>query len=135
MSFSLTAPQILARTKTVTRRIGWGFLKPGELVQAIEKGQGLKKGEKVKRLAVLRIVDVRPEPLSRLLPERGRSHLQPRQPLEQAYALREIEREGFRDTHSPQQFVQMFCRTHKGCTPATVVHRIEFAYVATGSGE
>jgi hypothetical protein len=61
MSFSLTTPQILARTKTVTRRMGWTFLRPGDLVQAIEKGQGLKKGEHVKRLAVLRIVDVRRE--------------------------------------------------------------------------
>jgi hypothetical protein len=25
MSFSLTTPQILARTKTVTRRMGWQF--------------------------------------------------------------------------------------------------------------
>lgn len=132
MSFSLTTPQILSRQKTVTRRMGWTFLKPGDLVQAVEKGMGLKKGEKVRRLAVLRVVDVRIEPLSRLLPERGRGYLQPRQPMEMAYAFRELEREGFRHL-TRQQFVSMFCKSHKGCTPDTEVTRIEFEYVESGS--
>ena len=42
----LTKEQILARTKTVTRRLGWWFLKPGDVVWACEKCMGLKKGEK-----------------------------------------------------------------------------------------
>lgn len=28
----------------------------------------------------------------------------------------------------PSAFVAMFCATHKGCTPETVVTRIEFDY-------
>lgn len=56
MSFSLTTPQFLDGSKTVTRRMGWRFLKGGEHVMAVEKGMGLKKGEKVKRLGEIVIV-------------------------------------------------------------------------------
>jgi hypothetical protein len=109
MSFSSTTPQILARTKSVTRRMGWQFLKPGDLVQAVEKGQGLKKGEHVKRLAVLRIVDVRREPL--FLADKGECRL-----------------EGFPDL-SPYDFAEFFCQSHKPCTHETVVTRIAFEFV------
>lgn len=109
MSFALTTEQILARTKTVTRRMGWAFLKPGDRIQAIEKGMGLKKGETVRRLAVLRIEQVTREPLVS-----GLSHV-------------DVYREGFPNL-TPAEFVDMFCRTHKGCTPDTVVTRIEFTY-------
>jgi hypothetical protein len=51
MSFSLTTPQVYAGTKTVTRRLGWRFAKAGQRVCAVEKGMGLKKGEKVKRIS------------------------------------------------------------------------------------
>jgi len=59
----LTKPQILARTKTVTRRVGWKHLKVGDLLQGVEKGMGLKAGETIKRLAVIRVTDVRQERL------------------------------------------------------------------------
>ena len=36
MSFALTTKQIKSRTKTVTRRLGWTFLKPGDLIQPVE---------------------------------------------------------------------------------------------------
>ncbi len=45
MSFALTTEQILNQTKTVTRRNGWKNLKPGDLIQPVEKCMGLKKGE------------------------------------------------------------------------------------------
>ena len=41
MSFMLTTEQVRNKTKTVTRRLGWWFLKPGEIVNAVEKGMGL----------------------------------------------------------------------------------------------
>lgn len=63
MSFSLTTPQVLARTKTVTRRIGWWYLRRGQILRAIEKGQGLKKGEKVRLLGFIRILSTRTERL------------------------------------------------------------------------
>jgi hypothetical protein len=110
MAFSLTTPQVLARTKTVTRRAGysWMTLKPGQLVQAVEKGMGLKKGQQVTRLAVLRIRDVRLEPLYRITPE-------------------DVVAEGFPEM-TPQAFVEFFCRTHRGVTAHSEVVRIAFEY-------
>lgn len=130
MSFSLTTPQILARTKTVTRRIGWTFLKPGDRLCAIEKGQGLKKGETVRRLAVIEVVNVRQESLRLMFDEPG-------------YGLKEVWREGF-PSLGPGEFVEFFCRSHRWphvalteddrsksrpCTPDDTVTRIEFKYV------
>lgn len=112
MSFSLTTPQVLARTKTVTRRTGWTFLKAGDLIHAVEKGMGLKKGEKVKRLAVIRVVHVRREPLGII----GTRYLY--DPVLEGFPMM-----------SNDEFVAMFCRTHRGCTPDTEVTRIAFEYV------
>jgi hypothetical protein len=134
MSFMLTTEQIRNRTKTVTRRVGWTFLKPGDLIQAIEKGQGLKKGEKINRLAVLRVETVRRERLDLMNDETG-------------YGLREAALEGFPDS-TGKQFVAMFCETHRiqdnrawgllpksrrqsfPMLPCDEVTRIEFSYVS-----
>lgn len=111
MAFSLTTPQVLDRSKTVTRRagMGWLSLKPGQLVQAIEKSQGLKKGESVQKLAVLRIRAVRLETLGAITPE-------------------DVRAEGFGDL-APHDFVAFFCKTHKGVSPTSEVVRIAFEYV------
>jgi hypothetical protein len=63
ISFTLTTAQVRARSKTVTRRIGWENLKAGTLLCAVEKGQGLKKGERAKKLGVIRVTNVRREEL------------------------------------------------------------------------
>ncbi len=67
MSFSLTEPQLISGQKTVTRRLGWKFLKVGDVVMACRKCMGLKKGEKIHRLGPIRIVSVRREPLFHML--------------------------------------------------------------------
>lgn len=54
MSAFYTKEQVRARTKTETRRLGWDDLKPGDLFYMVEKSHGLKKGEKIKRLALCR---------------------------------------------------------------------------------
>ena len=108
MSFSATTEQIRRRTKFETRRLGWAELKPGELFCAIEKGQGLKKGEKVTRIVVLECLDNHPEPVN-------------------AIKKRGCRREGFPD-HSPREFVRMFCRLNH-CEPETEVNVITFRYV------
>lgn len=105
MSFSLTTPQFLAGTKTVTRRMGWRNLKAGQRLQAIEKGQGLKKGEKVRRLGLIEVIDVRREKLSAITAE-------------------DCKREGFPDLQ-PAQFV-LFYGHATGCKPWELVTRIEF---------
>lgn len=135
MSFALTTPQVLARTKTVTRRVGWEFLKAGDLIRAVEKSQGLKKGEKIRELAVIRVVDVRRERLDRMT-------------TDFVYGSDECIAEGFAYwAFEPDKFVQMFCETHvipdkrlgppKGrryrppfpMLPMDEVTRIQFEYV------
>jgi hypothetical protein len=119
ISFMLTTQQVVERKKTVTRRLGWLHLKPGTLLRGVEKGMGLKKGEKVRALATIRVVSVRSEPLSAML-------------VDPAYGLTECVKEGFGDhpsLHLPQNFAEFFCASHRGCTLETPATRIEFEYV------
>ena len=71
MSCSMTIDAVRARTKTVTRRHvdTWTTLKPGDRLTLIEKGMGLPKGTHQVVLARVEIVDVRVEPVSRVLNE------------------------------------------------------------------
>lgn len=116
ISCALTTPQILDQSKDVTRRMGWLHLKPGDLIQPVKKCMGLKPGEKIETLGgPVRVVSVRRELLRRIIDEA------------QNYGRYECVREGFSDL-SPAQFVSMFCSMHKGCTPETVITRIEFNY-------
>jgi hypothetical protein len=108
MSFSLTTPQMYGRTKTVTRRLGWWFLKPGELVCAVVKSQGLKKGEKVQRICPIRILKTNPERLS-------------------AMKRSDVRREGF-VSMGKSEFIAMFCRHHR-VRRSKIVNRIEFEFV------
>lgn len=115
MSFSMTVDAFLDGRKTVTRRLGWKTLKPGERLVAVEKAQGLKKGEKVRRLGEIEVVDVRRERLDALeIDEVGRL---------------EVAREGF-DLISPTEFVHLFAKAN-GCRTDAHVTRIEFRRVAS----
>jgi hypothetical protein len=117
MSFMLTAPQMRARTKTVTRRTGWAWLQPGTLLLAVVQARGLPKGAPVRELGVIRVRSVRSERLDALLaPGRAR------------WARGEVVAEGFPEL-TPAAFVAMFCATHR-CAPDDVVTRIEFEHVA-----
>lgn len=118
ISCMLTVRQIENRTKGVTRRCGWLKLKAGDLLRVIVKGQGLKRGERIKGLAFIRVMNVRREPLRAMLDDI-------------AYGRAEVEREGF-GAMSPAGFVTMFCGSHKGCTPDTEITRIEFQYIPGG---
>ena len=108
MSFALTSEQVHKREKTVTRRCGWWFLKPGDIVNAVEKTRGLRKGEKIKPICKIRIVETRKEPLSAITED-------------------DVTREGFGTTQR-EWFIQMFCKTN-GCLPHDEVNRIEFEYI------
>ena len=124
MSFALTTEQLLDGRKTVTRRLGWEKLKPGELVQPVRKCMGLKKGEKLEKLGPpIRIVSVRRERLD-LMNDDVR------------YGLEECRREGFGDHpiyRWPSEFVNFFCSTHRPCEPTWHVTRIEFERLQTTS--
>lgn len=109
MSFALTTAQMYARTKTVTRRLGWDDLKPGERVMACEKCQGLGKGGKVRRIGVIECVSNRKVWLHRDM------------------TMAECTYEGFAGIE-PMQFVHMFIE-HNNCHFNCVVNRIEFKFV------
>lgn len=63
MSVAFTEAAVVARTKTVTRRKGWLFLKPGDTLTLCRKVMGRKPGEPLVRVAEVEVVSVRREPL------------------------------------------------------------------------
>ncbi len=105
MSFSLTEKQFLNESKDVTRRLGWKFLKRGDVLMGVRKAMGLKPGEKIVRLGTLYIVETRLEPLRDI-------------------TAADVYREGFPGM-TPDEFVAMFC-SHMKATPETIVNRIQF---------
>ena len=114
ISCQLTTQQIIDRAKLVTRRLGWKNLKRGDLLQICEKCMGLKKGEKLRKLAVVRVVSVRREPLYKITKE-------------------DCVLEGFPDL-LPAQFVAMFS-VHMRCFPHVIVTRIEWQYLSDSECE
>lgn len=115
ISFALTTKQFHDRTKDVTRRMNWLNLKAGDILCGVKKGMGLKPGEQVERLGMIRVKNVRREPLRRIIDDR-------------AYGLTECQREGFPQM-TTKDFVQFFCASHKGCIPGSLVTRIEYEFI------
>ena len=108
ISFSKTIEAFRERRKTVTRRIGWTNLKPDTFLNAVEKAQGLKKGEKMKWLGGIIVKDIRREPLADLLTDPD-------------YGKAEMIKEGFPGMN-PREFIKLFPEG------ADMVTRIEFEY-------
>lgn len=111
--------QILDYSKTVTRRVGWAWLKPGDRFRAIVKGQGLKKGEKVQVLAELECVSNTPQLLKDICNA-------DRQACSRVIND-ECVAEGFPNMDG-MSFVQMFS-SHMGVSWERTVNRIEFKHV------
>lgn len=108
MSVSLTEQAVVERRKTVTRRLGWTFLKPGDRLTLCRKVMGRKPGEPLVRLAEVEVVSVRRERQSFVDNE-------------------DVRREGFGDL-GRFEFVRFFVR-HMGCDPDAEVTRIEWRYL------
>lgn len=108
MSVSLTEQAVVDRRKTVTRRLGWTFLKPGDRLTLCRKVMGRKPGEPLVRLAEVEVVSVRREHLFDILAD-------------------DVEREGFASM-TPPEFVRFF-GDHMGCGPMSLVTRIEWRYL------
>lgn len=108
MSFALTEQQVINQTKMVTRRMGWAFLRPGDLVQPVRKCMGLKKGEKqVKIGPPIEIISVRRESLMSITHE-------------------DVALEGFPNM-GKTAFVTFFAQ-HNKCHLADEITRIAFVY-------
>lgn len=108
MSVALTTPQVRNRTKTVTRRNGWRFLKPGDRLTLCPKVMGFRRGEHPERIVDVEVLSVRRECLD-------------------AITADDVAAEGFAMT--PAEFVSFFCETHNGCRPDSEVTRIEWRYL------
>lgn len=113
MSCALTTRAVRERRKTVTRRLGWWFLKPGDELQLCVKCMGLKPGEKIERLARVRVLSSWPERLRDM----------------RDYGIPEVQREGF-ENMTVSEFVRMFCDS-MDCDADVVVNRIEWVYLDT----
>jgi len=108
ISFSMTTEQFKNRTKTVTRRLGWKSLKPGQHLMGCKKCMGLEAGEKIERLGEIRVISARQERLAAITDE-------------------DCVKEGF-PTMTGLEFCDMFSR-EMHCNFTTVVTRIEFEHI------
>jgi hypothetical protein len=109
MSFALTTEQIKNKTKTVTRRLGWDDLRPGDLIQPVVKCMGLKKGENQELIGgPIRVVAISSQRLYQI-------------------SFEDVRHEGFPQL-SQEGFIDMFCKANN-CDRNTRVNRIEFEYV------
>lgn len=109
MSVALTEAAVVARAKTVTRRMGWLTLQPGARLQLCRKVMGRRAGEPLVRLATVEVVEVRRERLDLI-------------------TAAEVALEGLAPM-TPAEFVEFFCASHKGCTPTSDVTRIRWLYL------
>jgi Helicase associated domain len=109
MAVSLTEAAVVDRSKTVTRRMGWRHIKPGDRLTLCRKVMGRRRGEPLVHITDVEVVSVRQEPLN-------------------AITGADCAREGF-PHNTPDEFIAFFCRTHRGCHPNSIVTRIEWGYI------
>lgn len=109
MSVAFTEQAVRDRIKTVTRRKGWRFLKPGDRLSLVRKAMGRKPGEPVVRLAEVEVVAVNLERLRQITQE-------------------EVVLEGFPDM-SREEFMRRFFVVAQGMSINDFVTRIEFRYL------
>lgn len=116
ISFSMTTPQVRRREKDVTRRWAWENAKVGDVLQGVEKAMGLKKGEKIVKLDLVELVDVRRERLDRMI-------------TEPEYGKEEMRREGYPfGLKDPAAFVERLAREGNK-KPSDLITRLEFKYL------
>lgn len=116
MSVTLTEQAVRDRRKTVTRRLGWKELEPGDRLTLCRKVMGRKRAdgsvEPLVRLAEVKVVDVRRERLCDITDD-------------------DIAREGvdhFGGQPTREDWIAWFCRQMR-TTPETLVTRIEWRYL------
>lgn len=115
MSVAMTTDAVRDRTKTVTRRAGWKFLKPGDRLTLCAKVQGRKPGEPLVKLALVEVVSVRREHLGAITQE-------------------DVAREGFPGMDR-LDFIQRFFIDAQDIHPGDDVTRVEWRYLDAVSAE
>lgn len=116
MSCSMTIDAVRSRRKTVTRRslLTWSTLAAGDRLTLVERGMGLRRGERQVVLAEVEVVSVRLEPLLA-----GLSH-------------GEIRKEGINKHMTPHEWAHWWADAHGvgGGDLGTVwCRRIEWVYL------
>jgi hypothetical protein len=114
MSVALTEQAVRERRKTVTRRLGWKFLKPGDRLVLCPKTRGVSKADRVE-LAEVEVVSMRREPLDAITDGDVFKEGVP------ILATREV-------GGAARAFVRFFCE-HMKCEPSAEVTRIEWRYL------
>jgi hypothetical protein len=105
LSCNMTVPQVLDRSKMVTRRLHRPkWVEPGRLVLLVDK----IRAPRARGLAVVELVGARREELRAITPD-------------------EVRREGFPEM-DPQGFVDLFCAAQGSC-PEDSVWRFEWRYL------
>lgn len=112
MSVAYTEQAVRDRTKTVTRRKGWKYLKPGDRLTLVRKAMGRKPGEPLVRIVDVEVVDVSREPLCWITSV-------------------EVAKEGFPGM-TPEEFVNRFFVEAQGMSYSDEVTRIEWKYIEDG---
>lgn len=128
MSVSLTEQAVVERRKTVTRRLGWRFLKPGDRLTLCRKVMGRRRAdgavEPLVRLADVVVVSVRRERLWDITDDDiAREGVDDPELFEDVYV----------ETGLPttSAWVQWFCE-QMDCRPDDEVTRIEWRYLDAG---
>ena len=116
MSVAFTEQAVRDRTKTVTRRKGWTFLKPGDRLTLCRKVMGRKPGEALERIVDVEVIHVQRHSLSDLLAA---------DPQE---AREEMRKEGFPGM-TPGEFIHQFFVYAQGMSSHDLVTRIEWRYL------
>lgn len=122
MSVALTEAAVRERRKTVTRRLGWKFLKTGDRLTLCRKVMGRRKDEPLVRIAEVEVVSVRREELWHITDE--------------DIVLEAVDPDLFEETYvdtgqpSTVAWVDWFCE-HMHVMPYALVTRIEWRYLDT----
>lgn len=113
MSVAFTEEAVRDRRKTVTRRAGWRFAKPGDRITLCRKVMGRKAGEPLVRIVDVEVISVRREPLG-------------------AVTADDVAREGFPGM-TPAEFVDRFFVRAQRMAVGDDVTRIEWRYLDGGA--
>jgi hypothetical protein len=127
MSVALSEQAVREQRKTVTRRLGWAFLKPGDRLTLCRKVQGRKRRdgtvEPLERLAEVEVVSVRREQLWDI--------------TDADIALEGVDPGLFEEHYAdagqptPQAWITWFCE-QMDVQPDTWVTRIRWRYITEG---
>jgi hypothetical protein len=113
MSVAFTEQAVRLRSKTVTRRKGWRFLRPGDRLTLCRKVMGRKQGEPLIRIAEVEVVNVSTERLRQITSE-------------------DVALEGFPGM-SREEFMRRFFVVAQGMSIDDFVTRIEWRYLDSGA--